>query len=514
MNRSTENRRQGGDLPSFLGTSDDEAQRDVDADAVAELDEHAGDDEHDEAVDEQYDEDDGYEEDAEDEEQDDEEPFPFEDDDEQASDDDGDSDEQRDDRTPYAQRRQVAAPARSASVGGGFSMVLGIAMTIAAIAVAVVPSLAAQLGTIGLEPQIVLLMGIAVFTLGAGQRRVGRMQQRLDELEGERQDRDDELRDTLRELLHNQQEGKPALDDGNELQHALLSLRRQDEKINNLTRAIKMYGKPLMEIANQGTELASQIGQLRQTVDGNREVTQQAFAKLGQAVMSNSETAQKGLDALEQAITGSGDASQKAFAKLAQQLGDAPKSTDLGELPNQVGRLEVALAAITQRIEDSEVRKSLVRLEDTSKQLQDEMKTLQRDDSARATAEELQQKLTLATRDLSNGIAQMREDNLGALEGSVRDIQREVSGLATGLAQLQAAVKSGARATAAPAPTPAAASPAPAATSPSTPAAAPQPAGGADAADSDGDGGYATGKRKSTGKNVLGAIAKLKQMKG
>ncbi|MGC6487816.1 MAG: hypothetical protein ACON4Z_09245, partial [Planctomycetota bacterium] len=55
-------------------------------------------------------------------------------------------------------------------------------------------------------------------------------------------------------------------------------------------------------------------------------------------------------------------------------------------------------------------------------------------------------------------------------------------------------------------------SPAPAATAANEPPTAPPAA--AAGANQDEDAGYATGARKSRGANVLGAIAKLKQMKG
>ena len=44
----------------------------------------------------------------------------------------------------------------------------------------------------------------------------------------------------------------------------LIALERQDEKVNNLSKSLKMYGKPLMEIATQGNDIAAQVQQQKQ----------------------------------------------------------------------------------------------------------------------------------------------------------------------------------------------------------------------------------------------------------
>ncbi|MBM3961513.1 MAG: hypothetical protein FJ306_06380 [Planctomycetes bacterium] len=88
--------------------------------------------------------------------------------------------------------------------------------------------------------------------------------------------------------------------------------------------------------------------------------------------------------------------------------------------------------------------------------------------------------------------------------------------MATQVAQINAAVKSGTRldanAVGTPAPRATAAAPSPATTpAPSSPA----PAADGGVAPSNGGGGsYQTGARNSSGRNVLGAIARLKQMRG
>jgi hypothetical protein len=265
---------------------------------------------------------------------------------------------------------------------------------------------------------------------------------------------------------------------GEELQHLLMLLQRQDEKINNLSKAIKMYGKPLMEIAGSSTEVATTLSQVRAAVDAGKQERQQIGATI---------------------------------AKLA----GSPATVDFAPLQERLGRLEVAVQAIAQRIDDPETRRSLLRLEDAAKATQAELQRIGKGDQVKAVASQLQEALDGTTGKLMTGISQLRDGNLGGLETSVREIQREVAGVATAVAQIQNAVRSGAAparsatpapgANAAPAATaaPAApATPAPAAAAPTSPA----PAGGE-------AGGYQTGARSTSGKNVLGAIQKLKQMK-
>jgi len=372
-------------------------------------------------------------------------------------------------------RRGATAP-----TGGGFLLTVGWLLAIAGAATTFVPQAATAMAPF-IEPQILVILGALVVAMATSKRRTSFLQQRLAEAEAQRNDADDELRDLLAELAQNQTTTQSG--DAPDVQHMMLSLQRQDQKINNLTKAIKMYGKPLMEIAGQGTELAGTVAQVKALVEGAAESTRQAVNR------------------------------------VEQQVKEGGSTSDLGDLPDQISKVEVSLAAIAQRLEDSEVRKSLVRLEDTCKLLGMQLEDLSKGETVKTSATELQQNIDKATQGLAKSITQLRDGNVSGLESSVKEIQRELAGLATGLSQVQNAVKNGARAggnapAAAPAPAaPTQAAPAPAAATPTPQTAnAPASSGGA-SKDEDAD-GYATGKRKVGSKNVLGAIAKLKQMKG
>ena len=386
-------------------------------------------------------------------------------------------DEQQDWDEPAAPRARTRRRARaSTSPAGGFvASCLGALIAGTGLFAALAPAATDAFAAAGLDPHLVVVLGATVFALGCTQRRVGRMQQHLEGFERRCDDRDEDIRNALAELLHRDPEH---MSDGQgDMQHALLSLQRQDQKINNLTKAIKMYGKPLMEIADQGTEVAGGVLQLKKVVDRHA------------------------------------DAAQEISGRIERAVADADAGEEIAALAPRMEKLDVALAAISQRLDDSEVRKSLVRLEDAHKQLGAAVAEIQEGAATTALGERLQAGIDDAARGVREGIQQLRDDEVSGLERSVKDIQRELAGVATSLSKLQAAPRSGARASVGPAPAAAQTAPQPQHATHSDSAASEQPNSDDAQAASDAS-GYETGKRKSGGKNVLGAIAKLRQMKG
>jgi len=345
---------------------------------------------------------------------------------------------------PAPQRRRRGA----ATAAAGFAVLLG------GLALGAAPHGAASAWAerVGATPGNLVVLGAVLAGVGATRRRQACLEDLVDAHAERAGAGADALREHLSSLATAQPPGRAEAPQGEELQHLLIAVQRQDDKLNNLTKAIKMYGKPLMEISEQGAELGA------------------------------------------------------AVAALAGRTGAAGA---LEPLQQQVARVEVAVQAIAQRLEDSEVRRCLLRLEDAAQQARDDVQTLLRGDSIARAAEQLQRHVDQTTARLAEGLSRLREGNLGGIESAVRDIQREVSGVATAVAQIQASVQKG---VARPATAAAPASDAPT-------AAAPPPAPGAQAAQpsrpADGKAGaaYATGTLSTSGKNVLGAIARLKQMK-
>ncbi|MFM1872758.1 MAG: hypothetical protein RL398_2180 [Planctomycetota bacterium] len=367
----------------------------------------------------------------------------------------------------------AAGPTPTTRVGNGLgTTVVGAVLATAGIAVGVLNGpLTAQLSGFGLSSSTLVTVGGALVAAGIVLRRLAQG------VHGQAAIRQDLLR--LAAAQNDHAERAPAA--GDEVQHVLLSLQRQDEKLNNLTKAIKMYGKPLMEIAGTSTEVASTLAQVRAAVDAGQEERRRIAT---------------------------------AIAGMAQ---NAPE-VDLGPVQERLRRLEVAVAAVSQRLEQPELQKSLLRLEDAAKATEEKLQRLVQGEKVDAATSKLQASLDGAASKLLDGLGQLRDGNLGGLESSVREIQREIAGVATVVHQIQNSVRTGAtRNVAADAATPrptaaaAAAEPAAATAATTTSAPAPQPSGDSTAAD--GGGGYQTGARATSGKNVLGAIAKLRQMK-
>ena len=331
---------------------------------------------------------------------------------------------------PHAVGRRRRSASTRAPVDGAATLALGLLVTALGAALMFVSARAEALAATHVPAQLAVTIGVVLFALGLSHRKVGKMQQRMEQIEQQRESRDEQLQAAMEDLLHHVSHDEDRATDGPELQQALLALQRQDQKINNLTKATKMYGKPLMEIAAQCAELVGGLGQLREQVERSE---------------------------------------------------SASRDVDLGDVPAQLAAL--AEATSTLRSEASAERAELkAALE-------------------QGGDDQLQVRLAEATTRIGDGIDQLRTQELSGLESTLRDVQREVSSLATSVAQLQASARTGDQASSRPAA--ATATPAPAPAQPTT----------GDAATSKSS-GYSTGARKSGGKNVLGAIAKLKQMKG
>ena len=265
MNRSTDPRSAAGDLPSFLGapepaTADAAPQEEptLEGAMAAEHDEELDDSSYDESAEAQ-----GHVEDDVDED--------FDEDFDEAEGDDHDVDDAEvpaPTTTRAAGRRRRSASTQG-PVGGAATLALGLLVTALGAVQMFVPAAAEALAATHVPAQLAVTVGVVLFALGLSQRKVGKMQQRMEQLEHQREARDEQLQATMEDLFHHVSHDDDRAAGGPELQQALLALQRQDQKINNLTKATKMYGKPLMEIAAQCAELVGGLGQLREQVERN-----------------------------------------------------------------------------------------------------------------------------------------------------------------------------------------------------------------------------------------------------
>lgn len=372
-----------------------------------------------------------------------------------------------------------------------------------------------------LHPTAMFALGTVLLLGGIVRRQLAMANARIDEMVMTHEEGQREVQEHLQFLVQHQHfsdERPPAK--GEELERVLLVLERQGEKVNNLSRALKMYGKPLMELANQSADLAGQVHEVKSHVEAVLGALRQGLSRMESG---GGEVDLAPLRAMTEKLA---DELHQSLASLGERL---PEKSGLQQ---QLVRLEAGIQALSQRADDSEMRKSLVRLEDAAKLQHQRLDQVARTETLAGECEKLERQIDNVAGRLMNTIEHLRERNLGNLESGVRDVQRELAGLCTATAYIQQAVKSvGGRAAqggAFPEPVPIA--PAAAAAAPAAPAAAPtaapagrkraaqppqEPAGGGEAGAEEASPGaaYRTGKRASSGKNVLGAIAKLKNMK-
>ena len=324
--------------------------------------------------------------------------------------------------TPHPSTAAARAPARAggltATLAGGVIGLLGAAH-------GVDPEATAFLADSGWTAASLMTVGIVILSLGLTRRRLDGLQRQLAETDELRAYRDEDIGDRLDALLERDAARAELAVSDQQLEHLMLALQRQDQKINNLTKATKMYGKPLMEVATQTAQIA---GTLERSAENACDETPDLAG---------------------------------ALAKLDS----------------------IAAATITVRRQ----------LEDGDLKLDEVLEHLRAEGSLMTCQAERQAQLTDLASRIDDGVQQLRRDDVAGIEACVRDVQREIAALATSISRSEdLGAKSG--------------------SAPDTPpprscrqdAPAPKPSSNS----------YATGARKSGGQNVLGAIAKLKQLKG
>jgi predicted DNA-binding transcriptional regulator len=427
--------------------------------------------------------------------------------------------------TPRAQP-EVETRAPSSDFAGVLMMLLGVALVVGSAVL-----IATQRDLAGFSPQSLMVLGAVLFATSVTHRRLVTQHRRREATESlSSLDNEALLQITLslQSLAEaHRQGGLPLAAD--DLQQVSRALQRQDEKINNLTKAMKMYGKPLMEITGQGAELYSSMAVVKTAVESAGEVANKALARIEQQLRADTQKsaispellasltkATAKIASLEEKSERALEPLQKQIARLETTFDTALEKIENNDSSKRLQRIESSVAAAMEKIENNDSDKRLQRIEEATKKAREDVQELRRGPDVEKVVAQLQDRLDKATTRLADGIQKMREDSIAELASQIREIQREIVGLSKSMAQVQNAVKNGAvRAEAsAPAwlgPAPAAPQPTARASSSAPPAA---PAAGAPGVTPTATGEYQTGKRATSGKNVLGAIAKLKQMKG
>ncbi|GAB4150870.1 MAG: hypothetical protein Fur0037_19560 [Planctomycetota bacterium] len=393
------------------------------------------------------------------------------------------------DPADYAESRADAPPAiplAPQASGGVAAAVLGSLLVLGGIALAPLYEqglLNRELESYGLAPSTVLLVGCLLVGLSAIRRQGSRAARGIEAALRERDEAERGLRERIEALLSSQTDGAASPIHESSMQELLNRIHRQDERLANLTRAVKMYGKPLMEISNQCIDTASAVSQVRERIEASGKSLAEEIASVRASLEQRPD-------------------SVPLIENLAQKIAQSEN-----RLLHQMTRIEALVQAVTQRLEDSELRKSVLRLEEVSEQMNAGIRALAEGGSPREVSRELSQVIESAISRLAESVAEIRNDNLSPLENCVRDIQREMTGVATAVAGIRQSLRNPAPQGAAPVPPPAQPAASPAESAPFAAAASPareetRPASG-----------YQTGVRKAGSKSVLSAIARLRQMK-
>ncbi len=316
-------------------------------------------------------------------------------------------------------RQQRASLARADGVA---AMIIGAVIVLAGVAHWIDPGLTHALSEIGGGAASLVTVGVVVLSSGFARHQLGRLQRQLKETEQLRARRDEEIWDRLDVLLEG---GAVHAGSDQRLEHVMLALQRQDQKINNLTKATKMYGKPLMEVATQTAEIAG-------TLERSTEFS-------------------------------------------------ANSSPDLAAAVAKLDTIAVATVAVRRQLEDG------------SQKLDSVIEQLRTDGSLMNSQVERQAKIADLVSRIEDDVQHLRRDDVESLEACIREVQREVAALATVTSRTKDVGSENDR------------------------SADEQPqiaSGKAPPTETASSSGYAAGARKSGGQTVLGAIAKLKQLKG
>ncbi|GEM_PF-3187794 len=223
-------------------------------------------------------------------------------------------------QTPSPRVRDQAPPsgpgAGGAALWGGlFLLVLGIAYG----ALNVLGKGSELLGSfqaIGLEPSMLFLSGLVLILIGKGQGKASR--NLLENLQENLQHGNREIEGLLQELRDAQQRSsqtQTATAPGD----VQIALTKLENMMVSLTKATRMYNKPLVDLVSMMTDQGKELEEIRSDLEG-----------LEKAMAENAVTAEKKFEGLVERLRGDTQELEEIFEKSREAL--------LGELKPFVGQ--------------------------------------------------------------------------------------------------------------------------------------------------------------------------------
>lgn len=369
-------------------------------------------------------------------------------------------------------RHSHATAAPSGSVHGvwiGFGVTLFVFGILLAVAAATHPANLAPLldafERMGLTPVLLWGFGLAAWGVGVVLGRQGRNGRILADIAAglsEVLDVADQVDATTRALHEADTTRAATAMSGDEIGQVLFALQRHEEKLNNLTRATKTFGKPLVEMTTLVADLAAQVASSQANVQAVRVATE------------------SGMNRLEEMLRKQADGDHAAGQQILLHAIEQTANTLQGKLDGAVRELGKAAP--------DAVQKHLATLsDDLGRRL-----TASGDKVCAALSKEIETRLAELGK-VSRGSAV----DLGPVQEALAALRREIAHRGGASAPVE-------RPSPTPADTPA---PAPTKTSPAASKASNDEPPASGLAQS------IAGERNTKGANVLGAIAKLKKLR-
>jgi hypothetical protein len=180
-----------------------------------------------------------------------------------------------------------------------------------------------SLSTAGLTPAALVTISLIVIGTAILRARQANIELRVGEVETTLLDNDTGMSASLDYLVEAQE------------QH----LERQDEKVNNLTKATKMYGKPLIEITKQMAEVSTRVEALRSSLGTMNETMNEAMDLSG---------LQKTLTDLSQSLQQQVAGELEKILTEVQKQDDDNVTTMLAELKQGISQMSSGIQKLQQ----------------------------------------------------------------------------------------------------------------------------------------------------------------------
>jgi hypothetical protein len=230
----------------------------------------------------------------------------------------------------------------------------------------------------GMAPVDLILVGLLLTGLAGIWRRQRQYERKLREKDSATSE---QVETQLRYLVESHAQRPDGNYSSQDLQQVLHLLQRQQEKIGNLSKATKMYGKPLLEITNQLSESGHQISEIGSRLGAVKIILEQSSNRLEMAIrteLSKSTDPTSGLKEATRATretTKSVKALQREFSKRLTERADK-LAADMEHLQKRIEDTHSAVVTGVKTLTAQPGKAGSPDLSDTLEKIQSELTEL------------------------------------------------------------------------------------------------------------------------------------------